>query len=287
MLVAQERHDVTQVEQAVKVGAANMHAGGGQNIAGTLGVFAVLRVELDNGKVRRAPANVHHQHRGLFRDALLEVKRSSNRLQLKVDVGETGLQGGAAQRGLGQVVALAVVVHKMHRAAQHGAGNGLTQVRLAASFEFFEEQHHDVKKTDRLAVHHGLLVHQFAAQQALDGAHQTPLFAAQVGLHGLAAKERAVGFVAKKQGGGHGGFEAVQRHHAQLAVRINQGGGGVGGAEVDPENGLKKFSFQSLKPRPCCVPKRGSERLKYQPLHADARCAAWGRCAIAPGNPAR
>ena len=124
-----------------------------------------------------------------MRDAALKVKGGGNGFHLKRHRLKAGSQRGALQRGLGQGVALGVVVDKVHGTPEHGTVHGLAQVGFGAGFQFFEKQHHDVKKAHELAVDHGLLFHQAAAQQAFDGAHQPPanhlvLCGFQVGLQG-------------------------------------------------------------------------------------------------------
>ena len=108
----------------------------------------------------------------------------------------------------------------MHRAAQHGAGNRVAQALLGTAFELLEKQHHDVKETGGPAVDDGLLIHQLAAQQALDGAHQPALGAAQVGgQRGRAVFHMTVVGVEEQRGGQRGAF-AFQRDGVQFSIGL-------------------------------------------------------------------
>ena len=144
---AQVRHDTAQVQQAVKVGAADVDASGGQHVICPVGFFLTFGAELNHGEIGGAPADVHHQHGGVLVDPAFKVKRRGNGFQLKADRLKSGGPGSAFQRGLRQRVAVGMVIDKMHRTPQHGRAHLKTEVPLGPRLEFLEKEHHDVKKS--------------------------------------------------------------------------------------------------------------------------------------------
>ena len=213
-----------------------MDAGGGQNVGAPVAQVAARRVQADHREIRGAAANVHHQRRGFALYPLLVVECRGNRLELAAQVGEAGVACRALQRGLRLLVALAVVVNKVHRAPQHRVCQRLAGVGLTPPLEFLEKQHQNVVEAQALAVDGGVFVHQTAAQQALERAQQSAFGAGQVGLHCLSAVQHVLCFIGKKQRGGHLGPALTQRHHLQPAIGADQRGGRVGGAEVDAQH---------------------------------------------------
>ena len=184
---------------------------------------------------------------------MLVIQRGRNRLELAAQVREARIARRALQRGLGLGVALTVVVDKVHRAPQHGMRQRLAGVGLAAAFEFPEKQHQDVIEAQALAVDCRVLVHQPAAQQALERAQQAAFGAGQIGLHRLGTVQHGLRFAGKKQGGGHLGTAAGQRHHLQATLGVDPGRRRVGGAEVDAQHqrpvaagGAVRGAFQQL-----------------------------------------
>ena len=280
---AQQGHHMAQVQQLVEVGAADVDAGGGEDVAATVGKHRTVGADTGHGEVGSAATNVDHQHGAFCRDALFVVKRGGNRLQLELHGRETRRIRCLAQGGLRLRIALGVVVHKMHRAAQQGSVHRVAQLAFAAAFQLFEEQHHHFKQADHAAIQQGLFVDEAAAQQAFDGAHQAAFMAFEVRLHGRAAIGHRAVFAGEKQRRGHGGAAFVQLQCVEPPVRADHRGRAVGGAEVDAEE-VRVLVLGHVRlgtsPRELCAGRR-----RCLPPLAGARCGAWGRCASPRCNP--
>jgi len=201
--VTQQGHHPLQAELLVKVGPTNVHAGGGQHIAGAVGQHHALRAQAHHGEVRCTATQVHHKHQALSREAPLVVQRRRNRLQLKRHLVKPDRLRRLLQRGLRQRVTLRVVVHKMHRPAHHHTGGRFAQRVGGAFAQRVQKGGHDVQKAHLLAVHLGFFHQQRTAQQAFERAHEPALGAAQVLRHGIAPEVCLVVFSVVKHRRGH------------------------------------------------------------------------------------
>ena len=166
--VAQQGHDAFQVELAIKVGAADVHAGGGQHVARTVGLRHALRPQSHHGEVGRAAADVHHQHQRLLRQPPLVVQRSGDGLELEGNVPEAGGLRSLQQRLLGLRVACGVVVDKVHWPAQHHAFGRMAQCPRGALVQLGQVGGDDVQKAHRPVVDDGAFLDERTAQQALE-----------------------------------------------------------------------------------------------------------------------
>jgi hypothetical protein len=253
---AQQRHDPRHAQALVKVGATHMHAARGQQVARAVApALPAPRAQPHHGEVRRATANVGHQHRLLAVQPALVVQCCRDRLPQKLHLGPARLACRLAQRGLGQGVALGVVVHKMHRPAHHNALRHRAQGLLAALAQLAQKQRNDLHKAGRPAMDVGALLHQAAAQQAFQRAHQPALGARQVLRHGRAAKLHRAVFGLKKHRRGQRRRPVLQRHGARLPPRRAPGRRRVGRAKVHAQRAptAAKGRFQrqiSLQPSP-------------------------------------
>ena len=152
-----------------------------------------------------------------------------------------------------QRITLGVLIHKVHGAANDNVGQCFAHLGFAAAFEFFEKQHHDVKKAQRASVDLGVLVHQGAAEQAFERAQQTPLVAGQIRLHGVFTEQHMVRLRIKKNGGRHFRTRSAQRDNAQDTAVVDDGGCRIRGAKVNAQSqhGSKiKEALSTVTPRP-------------------------------------
>ncbi len=254
VFVAQQRHDLRQIQLPVVIGAANVHARGGQNVSAAVGVPPALGPQAHHREVRGAAPQVHHQHGAFFRQALLVIQRCGNRLQLKRHLVKAHRQHRLAQRGFGLCVALGVVVHKMHGPAHHHAAWRAAQVLRRAFAQGGQKGGDDVLKADLLVPDLRGLQQQRAAQQAFERTHQAALGAFQIVSEGLAPKVGAAVFGVVEHGRGHGQGLTLQRDQTCTVLGAQPGHGGVGGAEIDAEraSGGRGHVKGKVLRRKCC-----------------------------------
>ena len=233
--VAQQRHDLRQVQLPVVIGATNVHTRGGQNVRTAIGLLPSIWPQAHHRKVRRTTAQVHHQHRAFFGQALFVVQRGRNRLQLKRYLVKTHRLHGLAQRCFGLRIALRVIVHKVHGPAHDHAARCAAQVQRSAFAQSGQKGADDVLKTDLLMPDLCGLQQQRAAQQAFQRTHQTPLGAFQIVFESIPPKVGAAVFGVVEHGRGHGHGLTFQRDQAGVALGAEPGHGRVGGAEIDAE----------------------------------------------------
>ena len=242
---AQQRLQQFEIEPLVEVGTADVHARGRQHVDAAVRVRDALRPQAHDGEVGSTTAYVDHQHHRFTVQALLIVERRGNRFELELHFGKARAVRGFAQRAFGQRVALGVVIDEMHRPAQHHALGHLAQLLLGAGGQMAQKQRNDVLVAHQIAVHHGLVLQQRAAQQALERAHQPPLLAFEVLGHGVAAVMGAQFLGMEEQGRGHGQHLAFQRNQAGRVGADTQRHRRVGGAEINAEGAGKRRSHQS------------------------------------------
>ncbi|MPM79251.1 hypothetical protein SDC9_126284 [bioreactor metagenome] len=255
VLVAQQRHDLGHIEAMVEIRAPDMHAGGGQNVLGTVDMPGLLRAETHHCEVRGAATDIDHQHQLLLTQALLVVQCRRNRLQLKADFTQAGSARRSGQGILRLAVSLRVLVDKMHGTPQHHTLRQTAVQRPARLIgHALEKDRDDVLIADELLVHRGLFQQQAAAQQAFEGTHQTPFLTRQVLLHGIAAEMRAVLFGIEEQCRGHAGGSAFQRQQTGGLARQAIGGSRVGGSEIDAQSGRRESCDHER--RRCTTPAR-------------------------------
>ena len=233
--IAQQGHHVFEVELAVKVCAANVHAGGGQHIGCAIGVRHALGAQTHDGEVRGAAPHVHHQDRAVACESAFVVQRRRDGFELKRDLLKPHRLRRMQQGVLGLLVACQVVIHKVNGATHHHPLWGVAQGLGGAVTQGRQEGGHDVLKTHQLVVDEGGLVEQGAAQQAFERTHQTPLGAFEVVADGLASEMRAAFFGVVKHSGGYGQRVAFERNQACCFTWRCPGNGGVGGAKVNAE----------------------------------------------------
>ena len=146
--VAQQRHYQVQAELLVKVGAAHVHAAGGQHVVPAVGQAHALRPQAHHGEVRGAAAHVHHQH-GLFAvQAALVVQGRRDGFELKSHFCKPDRLRRLLQRRLRQRVARRVVVHKMHGPAHHHARGRAAQAVRGTLAQRGQKGGDDVLKAD-------------------------------------------------------------------------------------------------------------------------------------------
>ena len=219
----------------VKVGAAHVHAAGGQHVVQAIGQAHALRPQAHHGEVGGAAAHVHHQHRLLAVQAALVVQGCGDGLQLKSHFFKPDRLRRLLQRRLRQRVARRVVVHKMHGPAHHHARGRAAQAVRGTLAQRGQKGGDDVLKADLPVVDLGRFQQQRAAQEAFERAHQSPLGAFQVVRHGVAAKVGAQVFAVVEHGCWHGQRLAFERNQARSTAGRGPRHSRIGGAEIDAE----------------------------------------------------
>ena len=242
-LVAAAGQDAGQFDVAVEVGAGGVHAVIGQDVVAPLGARAARGPDPDQRKVRRAAADVGHQHDLLLGAVLLEVERGGDRLVLKVHLGKADRACGRFEGGLRPGVARGVVVDEEHRPAEHGLRDRCAQVRLGMPLQLLQVAGQHLAVADRMAgADIGALVEQGRAEDALHRAHQAALDTLDIGRQRGAPIQASGGLVRRQafddveHRGRHGrvaGFDFQQAHRSARQAWCWHGDTGVGGAEVD------------------------------------------------------
>jgi hypothetical protein len=222
----------------IKVGAAHVHAGGGQHVTAAVLPPAALGGEPHDGEIRRAAADVHHQHHRLVRDALLVVQRGGDGLQLERHFGKPGIQRRLAQRLLRLLVTIGIPVHEVHRAPHHHPARHAAQPVACLLRQHAQEEADDVLVTHQLVVHRRLVLKQRTAQQAFERAHQTPFGPLQVLRHRIAPEVGCVVLRVEEQRRRQRRCRPLERHHARRPASHAHCHGRVGRAEVDAQGGV-------------------------------------------------
>ncbi len=255
--VAQQRHELGQVEPVVEVRAADVHAAGGQDVVAAIAAAGLLRAQAHDGEVGGTAADVHHQHHGFLREALLVVQRGGNGLHLEIHFAQACGARGIGQGLLRLAVALGMVVHEMHGPAQHHAlGQAAVQRGTRPVGHAAQEQADDVLVAHELVVHRRLFLQQRTAQQAFEGAHEPARLAVQVLGHGVAPEMGAVLVRMEEQRRGHAAGIALQRQQACGLAGGAPGHGGVGGTEIYAQRG-RSGSSRHGKQRRAAAPLKG------------------------------
>ncbi|MNO68542.1 hypothetical protein D3C76_593800 [compost metagenome] len=259
--IAEQRHHALQAELLVEVGAANVHAAGGEDVGLAVGDVAALRRQAHQGEVRGTAADVDDQHQFLALDAALVVEGRGDRFVLERHFAEADLPGHLDQ-GVGSFpVGLLVVIDEEHRAAQHDGIELAPGSRLATLLQLAEEQPEQVLERQRAAQHGGFALQQAGAQQALQRAHQAAFVAFQVFVQGQAAVHRAA-FLDVEEHHRRQGDPAVLQYDQRLRVRAPPADGGIGSAEVDAQGAGRSAVLHDAKgpgkKRPRSLRERGT-----------------------------
>ena len=248
--VAQQRHELGQVEPVVEVRAADVHAAGGQDVVAAVAAAGLLGPQAHDGEVGGTAADVHHQHHGFLREALLVVQRGGDGLHLEIHFAQACGARGVGQGLLGLAVALGMVIHEVHGPAQHHAlGQAPVQRGTRPVGHAAKEQSDHILVADQLVVHGRLFLQQRAAQQALERAHEPARLAIQVLGHGVAPEMRAVLIRMEEQRRGHAAGIAFQRQQACGLAGHAPGHGGVGGTEIYAQRGRRGSSRHGKRRR--------------------------------------
>ncbi len=128
------RHDGLQAEQAVDIGAADMDAPVRENVRGAIRAVFSLGRNAHNRKVGRAAANVGDERILLLADGLLIGERGGDRLILESDVTEPLRPGDLLERVVRPSVCRRIVVHEMHRPAEHDLRHVDAERRVGRTF---------------------------------------------------------------------------------------------------------------------------------------------------------
>ena len=212
---AQQWHQQRQAKAPVKIGAPDMHASGGQNVAGAVGAGPALGPQAHHGEIRGAAANVHHQHQRFALDALFVIQRCGNGLQLERNVYKPSIQRRLPQGIFGLLVAHGIAIHKMHGAPQQHPARHTAQRFARRLGQHAQEQADDVLVAHQRVVHRRLVLQQRTAQQAFERAHQAPFGARQILRNGIAPVVRAMVFGIEEQRCRQGVVLALQAQHAR------------------------------------------------------------------------
>ncbi len=126
---AQLGHDLGQGQQAVEIGAADMHAACGEDICLPVDAAGALGRQADHGEIRGAAADIGDDGELFVVDRLLIVEGGGDGLELELDMLEPLPADRRFELALGLAIGGIVVVDK----ADGAAGNGALQ-RLAGVF---------------------------------------------------------------------------------------------------------------------------------------------------------
>jgi hypothetical protein len=208
---AEQRHDHAEAEFLVEIGAADAHAVIGENIGGPVSLAMALGSEADNGKIRRAAADIGDQGHFLAGNLALIVERGCDRLELEADLIEADLARDLPQRLLGLAVGIRRVVDEMHRAAMHHIAQFAIRGLFGAPLHRSQIIGDHVAKSGALPSQPRGFLDQRGAEHGFEAAHQAARRALDIGVDRLAADQHgAVHFV--KDRAGYGGVETLQRH---------------------------------------------------------------------------
>ena len=247
--VAEQRQHALELDPAVEVGAGDMDAVVGEDVALALGTSSAGRPDPDDREVGSAAADVGHQHLLLAAHLLLVVEGGGDRLVLELDLAKARSLGGAAQRPLGLGVALGIVVDEEHRPAEHRAADRGAGCGLGAAPEVGEVGGDDVEVAHGpAAADVGALLDQRAAEDALHRAHQPAVDAVDVG-------------------GDRGPAELAVRPPVQAAVGGVEHGGRhrpLAGLELDQAHSrLRPSRRRSRSPSSRCRNRWRSSRMQW------------------------
>ncbi|MCY1235127.1 hypothetical protein D9M72_477310 [compost metagenome] len=231
---AELRHHAFEVQALVEIGAADVHAAGGQHVVGAVLACSSLGSDAHDGEVGGAAADVDDEHDRLFRDALLVVEGGCDRFELEADLAKARGARRVTQAFLGAFIAFRIVIHEMHGSPDHHALGRLAELAAGAHGQFAQEARDDVLEAHQAVVDRRLFLHQRAAEQALQRAHQAAFGAREVLADGVATEVGRAVFGVEEDRGGQGGGRAFDGQQASHAVDP-AGHGGVGGAEVDAD----------------------------------------------------
>ena len=183
-------------------------------------------------EIRRAAADVGHQHQLLALDARLVVERGGNRFVLEHHLTQARIVGRGGERALGLGVALSVAVDEVHRPPDHRPGRQRAAVAARAFQQVAQVSGHDIGVAHRPPRRNCRgLADQVRTQDALDRAHQAPVAAVDIGGdRRIAEAHAAVGAI--EHCGRHAGGSVLEIH--QLDSRTGDPGDRrVRRAEID------------------------------------------------------
>jgi len=112
-----------ELDAPVEVGAGDVHAMVGEDVVLARWPRRAPRADAHDGEVRRAAADVGHEHDLFARHAALVVERGGDRLVLERDLFEADLARRAFERGLRLRVARGIGVDEEHRPTEYRAAD--------------------------------------------------------------------------------------------------------------------------------------------------------------------
>jgi len=230
--VAEQRHHALQAQLFVEVGAADVHAAGGEDVVLAVVVVTTVRRQAHQGEVGRTTADVDDQYQLFPGDGGLVVERGGNRLVLERDVLEADLARHVDQGVFRFLVGHRVIIDKEHRAAQHHFFELAARRGFGAALELADKQRQQVGERHGRAQYAGVVLDQLGTQQALERAHQAAFVVFQVFVQGQAAIHRAALLEVEEHHRRQGDLVVLQRDKRLLAG-ADPADGGVGRAEVD------------------------------------------------------
>ena len=148
---AKERGDFVPHGGGVVFVAGDGQAAGRKDVGHAVGEALAGGIELDDGEVGSAAAEVADEHTFGFCDARLIGEGRGDGFVLEMDLGEPGEHGGAVQAFLGELV-LGGIGGEDGGAAHDDAFNVLAGDRVGAGFEISEEERDEFFDLERLVV---------------------------------------------------------------------------------------------------------------------------------------
>ena len=233
---AEERGDLVPHGGGVVFVAGDGQTAGGEDVGHAIGVAGAGGIELHDGEIGSAAAEVADEDACWAGDAGLVGEGGSDGFVLEMDRGEAGGLSGAVQALLGEFI-FGGHGGEDGGAAEDDAFYVLACDGVGTGFEVVEEDRDQVLDGEFLVVNEGLGEGR-VGEDGLDGLEET--------------SAHAVGHVAGAGGVADDGFDASQREgevekrgvhagDARVAHELSRGGvpngdGGVTGAEIDAVN---------------------------------------------------
>ena len=221
------------MQAAVEVGAGDVNAVVGEHVGRAVDARVAIGGEADHREVGGAAADVHHQHRLLPRDASLVVEGRGDGLQLELDVAKACVARARLERGLRLRVACRIVVDEAHRPPEHHGAQFDARVFLRPFAQHAQVEREDVGEGKTPVAHRRALVHEPAAEDALERAHEPSRRSVEIIAHRRAAVAHVHARVGGKEDGARqrrlGVLHGCKRHRARSHERDTR----VGRAEVE------------------------------------------------------
>ncbi len=190
-LIAEMRHDLLQAEFIIEIRAADVDARIGENVLFPVRAVSALGGHPDDREIGRSAADVGDQRDLLSLDAMLIVKRRRDRLILKLDMLEALRARDLHELVLGDTIGLGVAIDEKDRPPENHLLDWRARLFFRGFLDMAKEAAEDRGEFGPLPTRHGGFIDERAAEDAFDGAEETPVLAFDIGVDRTAAKADA------------------------------------------------------------------------------------------------